>query len=126
MMPFVGDKYSDAAKSLFNVLPEAAGGLSPEQQQNAQARRNFISAVLRKESGASISPTEYANEEKKYFPQLGDSDQVIKQKQNSRIKAIEGLKSQAGPSGVRQINQITSQAQGGGGVVDFNSLPKGR
>ena len=80
---------------------------------------------MRKESGAAISASEYANEEKKYFPQLGDSDAVIKQKQNSRLKAIEGLKSQAGPSGVRQINRIAGAEQGSN-VIDFNSLPKGR
>jgi hypothetical protein len=42
--------------------------------------------------------------------------------------AIEALKAQAGPSGVRQINQIAGQSQssGGGNVVDFNQLPTGR
>jgi hypothetical protein len=126
--PIVGDKLEQSVRSTFNVLPTYLGGPNPQQQQNDQARRDFVSAVLRKESGAAISATEYANEEKKYFPQLGDSDEVIKQKQNSRLKAIEGLKSQAGPSGVRQINRIVGSAEqgGGGGVVDFNQLPTGR
>jgi hypothetical protein len=123
--PIIGDKLEQSVRSTFNVLPTFLGGPNPEQQQNDQARRDFVSAVLRKESGAAISASEYANEEKKYFPQLGDSVAVIKQKQNSRLKAIEGLKSQAGPSGVRQINQITGQTQGGGNVVDFNQLPTG-
>jgi hypothetical protein len=123
--PIVGDKLEQSVRSTFNVLPTYLGGPNPQQQQNDQARRDFVSAVLRKESGAAISASEYANEEKKYFPQLGDSDQVIKQKQNSRIKAIEGLKSQAGPSGVRQINRIAGAEQGGN-VVDFNQLPTGR
>lgn len=124
--PIVGDKLEQSVRSTFNVLPTYLGGPNPQQQQNDQARRDFVSAVLRKESGAAISASEYANEEKKYFPQLGDSEAVIKQKQNSRIKAIEGLKSQAGPSGVRQINRIVGAEQGGGNVVDFNQLPTGR
>ncbi len=124
--PIVGDKLEQNVRSSFNVLPTYLGGPNPQQQQNDQARRDFVSAVLRKESGAAISASEYANEEKKYFPQLGDSDQVIKQKQNSRLKAIEGLKSQAGPSGVRQINRIVNAEQSGGGVIDFNQLPTGR
>ena len=124
--PIVGDKLEQSVRSTFNVLPTYLGGPNPQQQQNDQARRDFVSAVLRKESGAAISASEYANEEKKYFPQLGDSDQVIKQKQSSRIKAIEGLKSQAGPSGVRQINRIVGAEQGGGNVVDFNQLPTER
>jgi hypothetical protein len=108
MTPFVGEQLEQGVRSTFNVLPSIAGGPSAEQQQNDQARRDFVSAVLRKESGAAISAQEYINEEKKYFPQLGDSDAVIKQKQESRLKAIEGLKAQAGPSGVRQINRIAN------------------
>jgi hypothetical protein len=118
MTPFVGEKYAEATKSLFNVLPEFAGGLSPGQQQNAQARRNFISAVLRKESGAAISPQEYTSEEKKYFPQLGDSDAVIKQKQDARNSAIQALEIQAGP-GARLIKQTNAPVK----VVNFNDLP---
>jgi hypothetical protein len=124
MTPFVGEQLEQGVRSTFNVLPSAAGGPSGEQQQVEQARRNFVSAVLRKESGAAIGVDEYKNEERKYFPQAGDTDAVIKQKQKARELAIEALKAQAGPSGVRQINQITGQSQGG--VVDFNQLPTGR
>jgi len=79
------------------------GGPSAQQQQVDQARRNFITAVLRKESGASISPSEFANEEKKYFPQTGDTDTVIKQKQDARELAIKAMGIQAGPQGARNI-----------------------
>jgi len=103
--PIVGSKLEQGVRSAFNVLPEFAGGPSPEQQQVDQARRNFISAVLRKESGAAIGVDEYANEERKYFPQLGDSDKVIKQKQDARKLAIQALEAQAGPSGKRLIEK---------------------
>jgi len=116
MTPFVGDKYAEASKSVFNVLPEFAGGLSPEQQQNAQARRNFISAVLRKESGAAISPQEYATEEKKYFPQMGEDASVIAQKQQARESAIRALELQAGP-GARFIKEAGQAPTGGGWSV---------
>jgi len=107
--PIIGERLEQGVRSAFNVLPEFAGGPSPEQQQNEQARRNFVSAVLRKESGAAISPKEYAEEERKYFPQLGDSPAVIKQKQDARQLAIKALESQAGSSGKRQIEKITNQ-----------------
>ena len=126
MTPFVGEQLEQGVRSAFNVLPSVVGGTSPEQQQVDQSRRNFISAVLRKESGAAIGVDEYKNEERKYFPQAGDTDKVIQQKQKARELAIEALKAQAGPSGVRQINQITGQSQAGGNVVDFNQLPTGR
>jgi hypothetical protein len=64
---------------------------------------------LRKESGAAIGVEEYANEERKYFPQIGDSAEVIKQKQQARQLAIKALESQAGSSGKRQIEKITNQ-----------------
>jgi hypothetical protein len=121
--PIIGEKLEQNVRSTFNVLPEFAGGPSPEQQQNDQARRNFISAVLRKESGAAISPTEYVNEERKYFPQLGDSKKVIKQKQEARNLAIQALEAQAGSSGKRMIERNVGQS---GQVVDFNQLPSGR
>jgi len=108
--PFVGEKLEQTAISAFNPLPEALGGPSAEQQQTAQARRNFISAVLRKESGAAISPKEYADEEKKYFPEIGDTDANIKQKQDARRLAIKALEAQAGPVGQKQIQAISGTA----------------
>ena len=50
-----------------------------------------------KESGASISPTEFATAEKNYFPAPGDSETVVKQKQDARDMAIKAMKLQAGP-----------------------------
>lgn len=84
LTPFVGDKLSDAAGSVMNTLPGIAGGPSSQQQQVEQARRDFINAVLRKESGAVISPQEFANAERQYFPQPGDSKVVIEQKRRNR------------------------------------------
>jgi hypothetical protein len=120
--PFIGERLESGANALLNITA------SPEQQQTRQARQNFITAVLRKESGATIRPDEFKVEEEKYFPTINDDATTIKQKQEARQLAIEALKAQAGPSGVRAINQITSQFQSGntGNVVDFNSLPKGR
>jgi hypothetical protein len=74
---------------------------------------------LRKESGAAISPSEFVNEAQKYFPQPGDADSVIKQKQQARELAIKALEIQAGP-GAKQIKALGAET----GVVDFNSLPK--
>jgi hypothetical protein len=73
-----------------NPLAYAAGGMLPsflqgaERQQYDQATRNFVNAVLRQESGAAISPTEFDSAQKQYFPQPGDSAQVIAQKSANR------------------------------------------
>jgi hypothetical protein len=104
-------------ESSMNVLPSALGGPSSGQQQVDAARKNFITAVLRKESGAAISPTEFATEAKKYFPQPGDSNETIAQKRNARETAIKAMEIQAGP-GKRQIEQFGVKK-----VVNFNDLP---
>lgn len=96
-IPLVGENLESKSYSALNFLSSA------DQQKTDQARRNFISAVLRKESGAAISPSEFANEEKKYFPQIGDSNKVIKQKQEARDLAIKALEIQAGPTGAKSI-----------------------
>lgn len=64
---------------------------SEEAQKYDQAKRDFINAQLRRESGAVISPEEFANAEQQYFPQPGDGPEVIKQKRANRQNAIRGL-----------------------------------
>lgn len=68
---------------------------SPVQQYN-QAKSNFISAVLRKESGAAIGKDEYTKDDLKYFPQAGDSEDTIAQKAQTRADALTSLKAEAG------------------------------
>ena len=69
---------------------------SPNIQLYEQAKRNFLNAVLRRESGAVISPTEFAEGNKQYFEVMGDSPAVKKQKAINRQTAIEGLRNAAG------------------------------
>jgi len=105
IVPLIGDKLEGMSGSVFNALPQILGGLSPEQQQVAQARINFITAVLRKESGASISPSEFTTAEKNYFPKPGDDASVVAQKQKARELAIKAMGIQAGP-GAKNIEQF--------------------
>jgi len=117
MTPFIGEKLQQGVHAGMNVLPSALGGPSAEQQQVDAARRNFVTAVLRKESGAAISPSEFYNESQKYFPQPGDSDAVIAQKRHARDTAIKAMEIQAGP-GKRFIEETGAKK-----VVNFNDLP---
>ena len=74
---------------------EVVGALSSSaQQQLTQAKRDFINADLRRESGASIAPSEFDNAEKQYFPQPGDKKEVIAQKANNRAIAIRGMQAE--------------------------------
>ena len=105
--------------ALGQVLPSALGGTSAAQQQVNQAKSNFITAVLRKESGAVISDSEFDREDKKYFPQINDNAAVIKQKENARKLAIKAIEVQAGP-GAKEIQKY--QPSVGGGVDTSNPL----
>jgi hypothetical protein len=116
MTPFVGENLAHGVNAVMNTLPSALGGPSAEQQQVDAARKNFITAVLRKESGAAISASEFYNEAQKYFPQPGDSDAVIAQKRHARDTAIKAMEIQAGP-GKRQIEQTNLPADNGGWSV---------
>jgi len=114
LVPLIGDKLTAGVDNIFNVLPSVLGGYSSEQQQVLNGRINFITAVLRKESGATIQPSEFATAERLYFPKPGDSDVVIKQKQKARELAIQAMKIQAGPG----AKNIGANAPVGGNAND--------
>lgn len=97
--------------ALGQSLPSVLGGTSAAQQQVNQAKSNFITAVLRKESGAVISDSEFDREDKKYFPQINDNAEVIKQKENARKLAIKAIEVQAGP-GAKEIQKYQPSAGG--------------
>jgi len=95
---------------IINALPSALGGANPQQQQFQQAKLNFITAVLRKESGAAIGQDEYEREDQKYFRQVGDSDAVAAQKKQARQTAIKAMEIQAGP-GAKEIQKFEPRAE---------------
>ncbi|MEX3972261.1 hypothetical protein [Paraburkholderia caribensis] len=122
-----GTTNTNAVNRIAGSLPVVGGALgaatnflnSDQQQSYDQAKRNFVSAVLRKESGAAISESEFANEDKKYFPQAGDTAATIEQKARARDLAIEGLKAQAGQGASLIPNIIASANQ------DYSQQPHG-
>lgn len=68
-----------------------AGFGNQYERQARQAQREFVNAILRRESGAAISPTEFASAQQQYFPQPGDGPAVIEQKRAARARAVQGL-----------------------------------
>lgn len=70
---------------------------SSDRQSYEQAQRNFINAVLRKESGAVISESEFENARAQYFPQPGDSADVLTQKAATRKIVIDEFKRLGSP-----------------------------
>lgn len=89
-----------AAGIAQNILPDTLFNQvsSPERQRLTQAQRDFINAVLRRESGAVISDQEFDNARRQYFPQPGDGPEVIEQKRQNRLTSTQSLMREAGPS----------------------------
>ncbi len=98
---------------------------SSDQQQLLQAKRDFLNAVLRRESGAVIGESEFDNGNKQYFPQVGDSKQVIAQKKANREAAMRGVLVDV-PEGRRSeiVGEITGRSTGGA-TGSFGAPAKG-
>jgi hypothetical protein len=122
-----------------NLKSNVPGGnymLSPQYQMFDQAKRDFTNAQLREESGAVIGPSEFASANEQYFPQPGDSPQVIKQKRENRKIAINGMRRAAGPAYTPPTisdgpaANLVGTPQGGPikriqSDADYNALPSG-
>jgi hypothetical protein len=87
--------------------------LTPEARQWFQAERNFINAVLRKESGAVISDSEFDSARKQYIPQPGDDEKTKAQKRQARETAIRAIGAAAGanykPTPINPPEGVTPQ-----------------
>jgi len=104
-IPLVGGAAGAAANNMS----------SPQQQKVEQAQRDFINAVLRRESGAAIAESEFENARKQYFPAVGDSQAVIQQKSQNRQLATKGILAEV-PA--KQRNSLEPGAADASGVPD--------
>jgi hypothetical protein len=84
----VEDSVSSFNRYIPNFLQSEAG------QSYEQSKRQFIEAYLRKDSGAAIGKDEYANADRTYFVQPGDSAATVKRKREARRKLAETIKTQ--------------------------------
>lgn len=101
-----GNRMDQANKDLQNLQDKGfdptslgteglLGGWAPnllksnERQQFEQSERNFINAVLRRESGAVITDDEFANARSQYLPQPGDGAPVLAQKAANRKLVVD-------------------------------------
>lgn len=97
--PGVENLGADLGQSLRSKVPGIGNYLvSQDRQKYEQAKRDFINAQLRRESGAAISPTEFESADKQYFPVPGDSPETIKQKADNRRAAVEAMGREGGKS----------------------------
>jgi hypothetical protein len=112
---------SGATQNVTGAIPAVGNFLKTEGfQKMEQAKREWVTALLRKESGAAIGKDEYTQYDRQFFPQPGDGPDVVAQKANARRIATDALKKSAGPSyraptenngGVRKYNPATGRIE---------------
>jgi hypothetical protein len=97
------DRSSRATALGKSMLPESFETTGMQQQD--QAERNFVNALLRRESGAAISDQEFASAEKQYFDRAGDGPEVLDQKAKNRRRVMGGLKAEAGDKSIALVRK---------------------
>ena len=122
-------RLTEAMMSRANIakgsIPVFGNSMVPKEYQLAdQAKRDFVNATLRRESGAAISQSEFDNANKQYFPQPGDSPDVIAQKAKNRKTSIEGIANAAAPS-FREEFFGTKKPGLGVGLRESGQAPEG-
>jgi hypothetical protein len=125
----IGNDFSPAGVNIKNAIGKAPliGGalewganasLSENSQKAEQAQRDFVNAILRRESGAAVADSEFANAKKQYFPQPGDSEALKVQKAANRKLAMDGVLAEV-PKGQR--GSIGPQAEAPG-MPDLSAI----
>ena len=105
------DALNNSSYSLGNIeLPLPNMLKSGDRQMFEQSARQFVNAILRRESGATITDTEFLNKQKELIPQAGDSAQVLAQKKIARDLAVKNT-IEAGQAFNNQTSGNTWSAQ---------------
>ena len=87
----ISKKYdrSGAMQGILSIIPNQMK--SQERRQYEAVMLDWITANLRRESGAAIGQEEYKNDMKKYFPSAGDSKETMELKARRRKEAVRAI-----------------------------------
>jgi hypothetical protein len=110
-LPIV-DQFGDALMSRTATMAEQAPlGIgrewmqSPEFQQARQAGLEFLAAILRKDTGAAVTPSEEEMYGRMYLPRPGDLPEMLAQKHASRARAVEAIRRGMTPSEILALEK---------------------
>lgn len=91
------DYRKNLGMAMGGYLPVIGDLVGADYRKYDRAKRDFINAILRRESGAVISASEFDNADKQYFPVPGDSSKNIEAKRRARQIAMQNMLESAGP-----------------------------
>lgn len=91
----------ETGSAIGSQVPLIGNRLKSEAYQQAeQAGKEFLQAILRKDTGAAITPQETDEYGSVYLPRPGDSEKTLEQKKSSRRRALEALKAGMPPQAI--------------------------
>jgi hypothetical protein len=126
-------------KALANPVDRVAGSVpvagnyltSEEYQRANNAGKEFLQAILRKDTGAAITKEETAEYGDVYLPKPGDSEAVIAQKRQARARALAAIEAGMPAQAILQqekalaVSSGTSEIPAVSAPSDYDALPSG-
>ena len=101
---------TNLGEQFFSKIPVFGGALtSPEFKQYDQARRTFVNAILRRESGAAIAESEFESANQQYFPQPFDTPEIVAQKRAARELATTMMLAASGSDATQYAKDQAAQ-----------------
>ena len=103
-------------------LPLGIGNqvVSGDYQKARQLSNEFLSAILRKDTGAAITDQEMQIYGRTYLPQPGDSPAVLEQKRAARRQAVDDLRRGLGDRG-NLIDGSAASPASDGDVIEYDA-----
>lgn len=108
----------DSLGEALTNLPQSVAGKtpivgnyakSPKFQQAEQAGKEFLQAILRKDTGAAITPAETSEYGSVYLPAPGDSPELLLQKKASRTRAVRAIAAGMPPAAILAAEKASGQ-----------------
>jgi len=89
----LGSALTDPVQQVMGVDPTGVvrGQQDPAFQQAEQAGREFLASVLRKDTGAAVTPSEMETYGNMYLPKPGDTPELLTQKKGARQRALKAI-----------------------------------
>ena len=116
----MGDALISLSESVGGQAPVVGNYMkSPQYQQAEQAGKEFLQAILRKDTGAAITTQEINEYGTVYLPGPGDYPELLAQKKASRQRALQALAAGIPPDLILKLEKsgvelpATSGASGG-------------
>lgn len=111
--PRLSDALTSGIEGTAGSLPLVGNYLKRDVYQRAeQAGRNFLAAILRKDTGAAITAQEMTIYGATFLPQPGDSAGVLAQKAEARKQALEAIRAGLGTAEAKAIGEAAIRESG--------------